>query len=227
MTDSGQTIVNKYSYDPFGKITANSIENVSQPFKFVGQFGVMSEPNGFYYMRARYYDPEVGRFISEDPIGFGGGDVNLMAYVGNQPINYVDPEGLKLWYADSQSDTNMRPAVKVMMQSSEGRKLLKMLHDAPETYYIHGNSGSYGPAYQQGNDVYVNPSFHPTINTTAGTKAASTPRILAHELGHLTGTGDTGPGRMNNINTWENPIMSPIEGYSRTSYGSGSGNYGK
>jgi len=48
----------------------------TQPFKFVGQYGVMTELNGFYYMRARYYDLEVGRFISENPIGFEGGDTN-------------------------------------------------------------------------------------------------------------------------------------------------------
>ncbi|MDQ7837777.1 MAG: RHS repeat-associated core domain-containing protein [Thermodesulfobacteriota bacterium] len=54
----------------------------------------MTEPNGFYYMRARYYDPNVGRFISEDPIGFEGGDVNLYAYVGNNPIMSNDPLGL-------------------------------------------------------------------------------------------------------------------------------------
>jgi RHS repeat-associated protein len=53
----------------------------------------MTEPNGFYYMRARYYDPDVGRFISEDPIGFKGGDVNLYAYVQNNPVNFVDPSG--------------------------------------------------------------------------------------------------------------------------------------
>jgi len=101
MTDNTQTVVNQYSYDAFGNI-ANKLENilnndttlVNQPFKFVGQAGVMTEPNGFYYMRARYYDPTVGRFISEDPIGFGGGDVNLMAYVGNNPVNWVDPWGL-------------------------------------------------------------------------------------------------------------------------------------
>ncbi len=45
-------------------------------------------------MRARYYDPRVGRFISEDPLGFDGGDVNLYAYVGNNPIMGVDPSGL-------------------------------------------------------------------------------------------------------------------------------------
>jgi RHS repeat-associated protein len=94
MTDSSQTMVNKYAYDPFGKVT-NQEEAISQPFKFVGQYGVMTEPNGFYYMRARYYDPQVGRFVSEDPIGFEGGDVNLYAYVGNNPIVLIDPDGLK------------------------------------------------------------------------------------------------------------------------------------
>jgi RHS repeat-associated protein len=92
MTDQAQAIVNKYAYDSFGNV-ANQVEAVSQPFKFVGQYGVMTEPNGFYYMRARYYDPNVGRFISEDPIGFDGGDVNLYAYVGNNPVNLIDPHG--------------------------------------------------------------------------------------------------------------------------------------
>ena len=94
MTDSSQTMVNKYAYDPFGKVT-NQEEAIPRPFKFVGQYGVMTEPNGFYYMRARYYDPNVGRFISEDPIGLEGGDVNLYAYVGNNPVVLIDPDGLK------------------------------------------------------------------------------------------------------------------------------------
>jgi RHS repeat-associated protein len=55
----------------------------------------MTGPIGFYTMRARCYDPTVGRFISQDPLGFGGGDVNLYAYVKNNPVNFVDPEGLK------------------------------------------------------------------------------------------------------------------------------------
>jgi RHS repeat-associated protein len=46
------------------------------------------------YYRARYYSPMLGRFISEDPIGFLGGDVNLYAYVRNNPTNLIDPSGL-------------------------------------------------------------------------------------------------------------------------------------
>lgn len=93
MTDQSQAMVNKYAYDPFGKV-ANQEEAMAQPFKYVGQYGVMAEPNGFFYMRARYYDPNVGRFVSEDPIGFSGGDVNLYAHVWNNPVRYIDPWGL-------------------------------------------------------------------------------------------------------------------------------------
>jgi RHS repeat-associated protein len=92
-TDMNQNLVNSYAYDPFGQILAQQ-ETIQQPFKYVGRYGVMAEPNGLYYMRARYYDPNVGRFVSEDPLGFGGGDVNLYAYVRNQPINRADPYGL-------------------------------------------------------------------------------------------------------------------------------------
>ncbi|MEM5770101.1 MAG: RHS repeat-associated core domain-containing protein, partial [Bacillota bacterium] len=92
LTDMSQAVVNSYAYDPFGVILGRQ-ETISQPFKFVGQYGVMAEPSptggqtGLYYMRARYYDPNVGRFISEDPIGFAGGDVNLSAHVRNQPLD--------------------------------------------------------------------------------------------------------------------------------------------
>ncbi len=48
---------------------------------------------GLYYYRARYYDPMEGRFVSKDPIGYGGG-INFYAYVQNNPINHIDPRGL-------------------------------------------------------------------------------------------------------------------------------------
>ena len=92
LTDSSQNVVNSYAYDPFGAVT-NQAENVPQPFKFVGQYGIMADPDGFYYMRARYYDPGIGRFISEDPSGLDGEDTNLYAYTGNNPIIRVDPNG--------------------------------------------------------------------------------------------------------------------------------------
>jgi uncharacterized protein RhaS with RHS repeats len=57
---------------------------------------------GFYYMRKRYYDPYTSRFVSEDPLGFRGGDVNLYLYAANNPILLVDPFGLKAGQSNSR-----------------------------------------------------------------------------------------------------------------------------
>jgi RHS repeat-associated protein len=84
---------NRYAYAPFGErlLTEGVMPN---PFQYVGQFGVMSEPNGLDFMRARYYSPSDGRFVGNDPIGLAGGDTNLRRYVWNDPVNLVDPSGL-------------------------------------------------------------------------------------------------------------------------------------
>src|SRR5206468_7989624 len=58
--------------------------------------GRENDGTGVYYYGARYYHPQLQRFISEDPIGFLGGGPNLSAYVANAPTNYRDPSGLEL-----------------------------------------------------------------------------------------------------------------------------------
>ncbi|MBI5634638.1 MAG: DUF1566 domain-containing protein [Nitrospirae bacterium] len=92
VTDSTGAVVEQYGYDEFGKATPAA--SYSNPFRYVGKYGVMDEGNGLLFMRARYYDVENGRFISKDPIGFEGGDLNLYAYVGGNPVVGIDPEGL-------------------------------------------------------------------------------------------------------------------------------------
>jgi len=54
------------------------------------------DATGLYFYRARYYSPTLQRFISEDPLGFGGGQVNLYGYVGNDPVDSVDPGGTSI-----------------------------------------------------------------------------------------------------------------------------------
>lgn len=79
-----------YTFDPFGETTQAGEASVN-PSKFTGR---EDDGTGLYYYRARYYSPQQQRFISQDPIEFGGGDANLYAYVGNDPVSYVDPSGL-------------------------------------------------------------------------------------------------------------------------------------
>jgi RHS repeat-associated protein len=62
------------------------------PYTYTGR--EYDPETGLYYYRARYYDPATGRFLQQDPIGFASGDVNLYGYVGNNPINFIDPSGL-------------------------------------------------------------------------------------------------------------------------------------
>jgi RHS repeat-associated protein len=92
VTDDSGSVANSYAYEPFGK-TTSSTESVPNVFEFVGATGVLAEPYGLSYMRARYYDPQMGRFLSEDPIGISN-DTNLYRYVRNNPTRFADPSGL-------------------------------------------------------------------------------------------------------------------------------------
>ncbi len=98
LTDQNQSIASTYAYQPYGEQTQGQTQTITQPFTYVGQYGVMAESYGYYYMRARYYDSGAGRFVSEDPLVFDGGDVNLYAYVAGNPVGRVDPSGLITLY---------------------------------------------------------------------------------------------------------------------------------
>ncbi len=84
--------IENYAYLPFGELLDPSTNNLG-PHGFGGAFGVSSDASGLNHMRARYYAPELGRFISRDPLGLGGGQSNLYAYAANSPISLADPSG--------------------------------------------------------------------------------------------------------------------------------------
>lgn len=88
---NGGAVRAAYSYDSFGRIVNQT--GVSQaPYLFQGR--EFDQESGLYYFRARYYDPVIGRFISEDPIGFAGG-LNFYRFGLNNPVNLIDPFGLR------------------------------------------------------------------------------------------------------------------------------------
>jgi len=79
------------SYSAFGDRAVAGSGASSNRLKYTGR--ELDQDTGLYYYRARYYDPSIGRFISEDPLGFAAG-INFYAYVGNNPVNANDPSGL-------------------------------------------------------------------------------------------------------------------------------------
>jgi RHS repeat-associated protein len=92
LTSTAAVVAQTYTFDSFGKL-AGSSGSLTNPFGHSGR-EFDTEAN-LYFDRARYYDPSIGRFASEDPIGFQGG-MNHYAYTGNRPIDFVDSFGLRV-----------------------------------------------------------------------------------------------------------------------------------
>jgi RHS repeat-associated protein len=92
LVDEGGTVLNHFVYDSFGSRTAAT--GVEFRYGYTGR--ELDRETGLYYYRARYYEPTTGRFISEDPMGFGAGDTNLYRYVGNNATNFTDPTGMTI-----------------------------------------------------------------------------------------------------------------------------------
>ena len=91
LSNSSGALANTYTYDAFGKLTA-STGTLTNPFQYTGR--EFDQETGLNYNRARYYDPSAGRFLSDDPIGFNGGN-DFYAYVANNPVIFTDPSGLQ------------------------------------------------------------------------------------------------------------------------------------
>ena len=92
IVDASQNIVTSYDYDPYGKVISatGTLANIN-PLRYRGY--VYDTETGLYYVSSRYYDPEIGRFISADEFtstGQGTVGCNMFAYCGNNPVSRVD-----------------------------------------------------------------------------------------------------------------------------------------
>ena len=84
-------VVDHLSYDAFGNLTTSTDPSLSLRVSYAGY--QYDGATGLYYDRARFYDPRTGRFISQDPLSFQGGDSNVSRYADNSPVNATDPTG--------------------------------------------------------------------------------------------------------------------------------------
>ena len=91
ITNNSGTVIARYDYDPYGKLTQVYGSTLAPPFGYAGYFYHAESGLNLTYYRA--YDPRFGRWLTRDPIGERGGQ-NLYGYVGGNPSNAVDPWGL-------------------------------------------------------------------------------------------------------------------------------------
>jgi RHS repeat-associated protein len=110
------TIAQRLDYDAFGRVITDTAPGF-QPFGFAG--GLYDPDTGLTRFGARDYDAEAGRWTAKDPIRFHGGDTNLYAYVGNNPVNAIDPTGLQEKECTFKV-TNVKGDVTVTPQSCKG-----------------------------------------------------------------------------------------------------------
>ena len=89
LTDDAQTSQTIYGYSSYGEQTQVG-ENSDNSLQYTGR---ENDNTGLYFYRARYYDPQLKRFLSSDPIGLAGG-LNTYSYAENSPLNFIDPYGL-------------------------------------------------------------------------------------------------------------------------------------
>jgi RHS repeat-associated protein len=97
LSDENGKLKHDFDYDAFGNGKSNKQWNT---YRFSSK--EFESHAGLYYFGARYYDPEIGRWLTPDPLGFIDGP-NKYLYVGNNPVNFVDPLGLKEWIYVSTS----------------------------------------------------------------------------------------------------------------------------
>ena len=93
ITGSSGEIENRYEYDAFG-VLKNSMEELHNRILYTGQ--QYDQTSGQYYLRARFYNPVLGRFVQEDV--YRGDGLNLYAYCRNNPVVYYDPSGYDSQY---------------------------------------------------------------------------------------------------------------------------------
>jgi len=97
IVDAAGAIINHLDYDSFGRLLSQTNALAGDRFGFTGR---EYDPElDLYFYRARYYDPQQGRFVSQDPLGFAAGDSNLYRYVANAPLTARDPMGTSWFYA--------------------------------------------------------------------------------------------------------------------------------
>jgi RHS repeat-associated protein len=171
LTDASGTVQTQYTYDPFGSTTISGASTANS-FAYTGR---EIDPAGLYFSRARYYDPAIGRFISEDPARLSGGSVNFYAYANANPISYSDPFGLQSTAGRGSCPPKCFAQLKFRPVDDWRAKQIGATHSF---WYVQGSSGtqyiiSGGPWPENGSkqnlDVWKNSNINAKPDNVSAT----------------------------------------------------------
>jgi RHS repeat-associated protein len=133
LTDGSGRVTDRAEYSAYGATTYRAGTN-DTPFLFNGRYGVQTDANGLLYMRARYYNPYLCRFLNADPAGFSGG-LNFYAYADGNPVSLIDPFGLQGMIFTDESHPAAMP---VYSSLSELPSALREYQPTPFDNFING-----------------------------------------------------------------------------------------
>jgi|GEM_PF-6145985 len=120
MSDSSQVITESGIYDAYGNLAQDFPASSSPSFGYAGQERCYVDFTALDYLKARYYQPATGRFISRDPIRHSGG-LNLYSYGDGNPVVFVDGSGLKRTYVGCS--TNQRNEIDKNLDDIKNNRL--------------------------------------------------------------------------------------------------------
>ena len=166
-------------YEAWGRIRNETVSDdpkVNIPFRFQGQY--YDEESGLHYNRFRYYDPQIGRFISQDPIGFAGSD-NFYEYAPN-PIVWVDPWGLQKREPNyGRTGCGLKGMVKF-----QDHHIISDTNKYTKNHPLLIKAGGVGLLQNPRNKIMLptDPSYHPTKSIHCGRHDEVVNRYLSEQM---------------------------------------------
>ena len=237
VVNASGTVVASYTYDAWGKIlSATGSMAAINPIRYRGYY--YDAESGLYYLNSRYYDPEVGRFISAEPSVYDGefdGGAGLLAYnvciyCVNDPVNYYDPDGREIRLSTNATAEEIKQynrAIQYLQTSNTGKALVQKLQKSKTVFtiiFINDHKDRYELSTK-----YIYWNIYSGLVMRDRTSIQSAALGLAHEMGHaaqhLDGQLKGIPYfiEMNNLRKYETPIAKQLGEPTRRGYMSCSG----
>ncbi len=203
LTNASGATAEVYEYDVYGRVGA-SVPAHPNRIMFTGR--EYDKETGLYYYRARYYNPQIGRFLQTDPIGYGDG-MNWYAYCGNSPIGRTDPTGRWAWYSFQWVETGGGPLLGVQCWNDSG--------SVGDVFYFTGWLDLFG--YVNGTGTYEKPgdfcdsNFNRSVfDRSIDAAQAGDPAYGGGSSGGGGATGSGGQGERVIVGTVPGPNGEPV-----------------